>query len=145
VALGLLVMFAAGCATSSVGARPIPGREADRRLAANVLATGEPSAWSLQTLHRNVLLEAYREDRVEALTRLHAKLEDAGLGRARMRELLFALSELSFDHGRRGGERMWFLASAVYAYGFLSSDAGYSTEALALEVDEAELNWEASA
>ena len=43
------------------------------------------------------------------------------------------LGELSFDHGRRGGQRRWFLASAVYAYGFLSSDAGHSTEALALD------------
>ena len=44
-----------------------------------MLATGEPSASSLQTLHRNALLDLYREDRAEALDRLHASLAESDL------------------------------------------------------------------
>jgi len=67
VALVLLLAQTLACAGSGVGARRISGAEADRRLAANVLATGEPSAQSLQTLHRHALRELYETDRVAAL------------------------------------------------------------------------------
>jgi pimeloyl-ACP methyl ester carboxylesterase len=142
VALVLLVTLTAGCA-SPIGARRISAREADRQLAANVLATGEPSAWSLQTLHRSALLDLYRKNRAKALGRLHASLAEPDLGDERLRGRLFALSELAFDHarrqekglfrsGRREEARPWFLASAVYAFGFLTSRPEY-TEADALD------------
>ena len=70
VALLAWVALVAGCAGGGVGTRRISGVEADRRLAGNVLATGTPSAWSLQTLHRNALLDLYRSDPREALARL---------------------------------------------------------------------------
>ena len=79
MALVLLVTLLVGCASRSIGVRRVSAREADRRLAANVLATGEPSASSLQTLHRNALLDLYREDRAEALDRLHASLAESDL------------------------------------------------------------------
>jgi pimeloyl-ACP methyl ester carboxylesterase len=140
VALLLLATMGAGCA-SGVGATRVSGREADRMLAANVLATGEPSAWSLQTLHHNDLLDVYREDRVAALQKLHASLAEPELELERVRERLFALSELSFDHARREDERFlggedphpWFLASAVYALGFVRLEPGGSRDALALD------------
>ncbi len=142
VALLLLATIAGGCA-SGVRATRVTPREADRMLAANVLATGEPSAWSLQTLHRNALLDLYREDRVEALRKLHASLAEPDLERVRVRDRLFALSELSFDHARREGERSfmlrgedprpWFLASAVYALGFVRLEPDDSRDALALD------------
>ena len=140
----VLAALSAGCLGGSVGARRISGPEADRRLAANVLATGEPSAWSLQILHRNALLDLYREERAEALTRLHASLAEPGLELEVLRGRLFALSELSFDHARREGarlfrrsdpedERAWFLASAVYAFGFLTVEPDNSPDARALD------------
>jgi pimeloyl-ACP methyl ester carboxylesterase len=142
VTLVLLAAFAAACATP-VGARRVSGRDADRRVAANVLATGEPSAPALQVLHRHDLLELYREDRGAALEQLHATLAEPDLEIERMRARLFALAELSFDHARHEEQRFawvrdtdprpWFLASAIYAAGFVSLEPTGSANLLAFD------------
>ena len=55
----LAPLLLVGCLGSPVGVERISPREADRRLAANVLATGQPSLWSAQTLHRQKLSQVH--------------------------------------------------------------------------------------
>jgi len=141
--LALLVVIAAGCATQ-VGVRRVSEPKADRRLAANVLATGAPSAWSRHTLHRLALLDLYGQDREGALAKLHASLAEPDLEPQRLKARLFALSELSFHHARKtsGGilgrwrreqARAWFLASTVYAFGYVARELRGSTQSAALD------------
>ncbi len=113
-----LLVGVAGCATP-IGVRSIDPHEAHRRLTANVLSTGDPSAWSTQALHRANLFERFKDDPEATLAELHQTLEPNVSP-----DKLFALSELSFYYAEQSGQIEHFRASAVYAYAFLFPEDG---------------------
>jgi pimeloyl-ACP methyl ester carboxylesterase len=112
-ALILIVLFAGGCATP-VGVTRLDEQAAHRELNANVLSTGEPSAYSTQLLERTALSEQFKSEPELVLAELNS-----GLGHPDERDRLFALSELSFAHAEDSGNQSYYLASAAYAYAFL--------------------------
>ncbi len=113
VALSLLVLLAGGCATP-VGVKHIDEETAYRALDANILTSGQPSAYSTQLLERNALVVRYRNDPAAVLAELYS-----GLGKPDEHDRLFALAELSFAHANATGDRAYFVSSAVFAYAFL--------------------------
>lgn len=115
VALGLTVaaLLLPACATP-IGVKRVDAQRVHRSLTADALSTGNPSAKSLQALHRDGLSSAWRKDPAGALEALRQRfLAEPNLAR------LFALAELSFVHAERGGGAAWYRASAVYAYAYL--------------------------
>jgi hypothetical protein len=113
VALSLLVLFVSGCATP-VGVKHVDEKTAYRTIGANVLSSGEPSAYSTQLLERNALVKRYRQNPAQVLAELYS-----GLGKPDEHDRLFALAELSFAHGAATKDRSYYLSSAVFAYAFL--------------------------
>jgi len=133
-ALAILVFLVSGCATP-VGVKHVDEETAYRTLDANILSSGEPSAYSTQLLERNALVRRYRNDPEAVLAELYS-----GLGKPDERDRLFALAELSFAHVEAGGNRSYYLSSGVFAYAFLfpqnSTDAPESYDPrLRLAVD----------
>ena len=108
-----LALLLAACATP-IGVVRGSTQEVQRALTANALSAGRPSEWSMQVLHRNNLVERFADDPARALADLHAILQS----RVTI-DRLFALSELSFLHAERSGDREYYLAAAVYAYAFV--------------------------
>jgi pimeloyl-ACP methyl ester carboxylesterase len=88
-----------------------------------VLSAGAPSSWSAQVLHRTNLVERYAADPEDTLQRLRKSLADP-VGEERLRDRLFALSELSFYRAEQTGNPEHYLAAAIYAYAFLFPDDG---------------------
>jgi pimeloyl-ACP methyl ester carboxylesterase len=89
--------------------------EVQRELTANVLTAERPSTTSRIELQKRGLAEQYAQDPAGVLGALHAEL----LAKRTDANLLFALTELSFDHALHGGGRQYYLASVVYAYDYL--------------------------
>ncbi|MGH0032703.1 MAG: esterase/lipase family protein [Myxococcota bacterium] len=113
IALALAATLAA-CAGPPIGVRRVDVGTVHRELTSNVLSTGEPSAPTVQVLHRQGLFERWRSDPDAVLAQLHRDLAPEA-DEAR----LFALAELSFQRGERQRDRARLLAAAVYAYAFL--------------------------
>lgn len=113
IALAIIALLMSGCATP-VGVSRLGEHAADRKLNANILSTGKPSAYSTQILERTALSRRFQDDPQAALAELHS-----GLGRPDERDRLFALSELSFAYAESSRDQSYYLASAVYAYAFL--------------------------
>ena len=112
-----------GCATP-VGVRPLDSKEANRRLTETVLSDAKLSAPTLQILNRAGLEKQFQSEPAETIAALHQALPTA-----READRLFALSELSFLHAAKSGDRSYFLAAAVYAYAFLfPQDPGASPD-----------------
>jgi pimeloyl-ACP methyl ester carboxylesterase len=103
----------AGCATP-IGVRPIGPDAAERDLESNILNNGRPSPETLQQLLRRGLYDLYQKYPEQTLAKLREEERSGG-----EEDLLFALAELSFEHGLRSGDRRYFLASALYAYATL--------------------------
>jgi hypothetical protein len=103
----------AGCA-SPVGVRPLRPVQAERALESNILNDGHPSPETLQQLLRRGLYDRYQKHPDETLAELREEAVRGG-----DENLLFALAELSFEHGLRSGDKRYFLASALYAYAAL--------------------------
>jgi pimeloyl-ACP methyl ester carboxylesterase len=116
VALALLVLFVSGCATP-VGVKHVDEKTAYRTIGANVLSSGEPSAYSTQLLERNALVKRYQQNPEQVLAELYS-----GLGKPDERDRLFALSELSFACAETRQEQSYYLSSAVFAYAYLFPD-----------------------
>ncbi len=112
-AMFLTAVVSAGCATP-VGVRRMDSQEAHKSLAVSVFAGEKLSAATVQILNRSGLTEKFSDEPAEVIAVIHR-----GLPTAREPDRLFALAELSFLHAKRGGDRTYFLASAVYAYAFL--------------------------
>lgn len=124
---GIFVVLAAsllgGC-VAPIGADRVSPRQAYAQVEGSALRTGKPSADTVSILHRYDLdlLAADRPD--VAVRQLHERAVAAG-----ERDLLFALSELSFaagEHIRRSVKpwdprdaRDYYLGSAVYAWLYL--------------------------
>jgi len=113
LAVALFILFISGCATP-VGITRISEQVAYREQTANVLSSGEPSAYTTQLLERLALSEQFKSQPEVVLAQLNS-----GLGKPDERDRLFALSELSFVHAEDSGNRSCYLASAAYAYAFL--------------------------
>src|SRR5262245_27645004 len=89
--------------------------EVHEQLKGDVLTTGRPSTASRTELQRRGLAERYAHDPATVLAELHAVL----LAHPHDADLLFALSEMSFDHALPGGDREYYLATVVYAWAYL--------------------------
>ncbi len=113
VAFALLTLFVCGCATP-VGVTRLDEQAAHRKLNANVLSAGKPSAYSTQILERAALSERYKEDPQAVIAELNS-----GLGKTDERDRLFALCELSFAYAEGSHDQAYYLASAAYAYAYL--------------------------
>jgi pimeloyl-ACP methyl ester carboxylesterase len=112
--LGRLSVLLAGACATPVGVNPATTQGYERRINANAIAGDEPSIYSDQVLQRFNLRDRFRKDPPGALAELHRSLDTEGA-----ENRLFALSELSYLHARRSGERSHYLAAAVYGYAFL--------------------------
>ena len=108
-----LALAAAGCVTP-IGVQRVDPRTAQHELTANALTSDRPSSFSIRELLNRNLYEAFNQEPVEVLAKLHADLPPTG-----GENLLFALAELSFLHADDSGDRSYYLAAAVYAYAFL--------------------------
>jgi hypothetical protein len=89
-------------------------QEIQLALTSNVLSAGTPSSWSTQVLHRTNLLERFAADPETTLENLR-KILTQPVGEERLRDRLFALSELWFQHAEQSGNCEHYLAAAVYA------------------------------
>jgi len=112
--LGALCLALAACA-GPLGTARVDPKVVYRDLARSAVATGDPS-----TPTRNVLLERGLfndfDDHPEAvIAQLHQTMVMAGGDP----DMLFALAELSFLHGREAKKVEYDLAALVYAYAFL--------------------------
>jgi pimeloyl-ACP methyl ester carboxylesterase len=128
-ALELTTLLLIGCAgpVAPIGADKVSTRRAYAQVEASALRTGQPSAYTVATLHRCALdrLAAGQPD--EAVRQLHEKAAATG-----ERDLLFALAELSYVAGERISRivkaweprdaRDYYLGSAVYAWLFLFAE-----------------------
>jgi hypothetical protein len=112
-ALILVSLFGSGCATP-VGVKHVDQETAYRNLDANILSSGEPSAYSRQLLERHALMRRYRDHPEEVISELYS-----GLGKPDEHDRLFTLSELSFAFAESGQDQSYYLASAIFAYAFL--------------------------
>lgn len=113
-ALIVLLVVTGACATP-VGVTRQDPKVLYRSLMQSVLSGEAPSAFTEQLLRRQGLDEAFAKDPEVVLEELHRTRT------TRDHERLFALAELSFQHGREHDKREYLLAAAVYAYAFLVS------------------------
>lgn len=112
--VGALCLSLAAC-QSPVRAVRVDRTVAHRDLTRSAVTTGEPSVPARVALLERGLLERFDEQPEAALAELHRHMIAEG-GAA---DLLFALAELSYLHGRESGERAHLWAAAVYAWAFL--------------------------
>jgi hypothetical protein len=104
-----------GCATSTpVGVRQLNPQRVQRQLTANVLTTGKLSAPSEQILNRFGLASEFKRKPKKVIFKIHGGL--AGVSES---DRLYVLAELSFLFADKSGDGSYYLAAAVYAYGFL--------------------------
>jgi pimeloyl-ACP methyl ester carboxylesterase len=114
----LVILVLSGCATP-VGVSFLDLQASNRKLTENVLADGSLSAPTQQLLNRAGLSQQYGKEPAAAIENLRTALPTASKA-----DRFFALSELSFLHASKGGERSHYLAAAVYAYAFLFPGGG---------------------
>jgi pimeloyl-ACP methyl ester carboxylesterase len=127
VAVLLLLIIAAGCATRPVGADRVTTRTAYEQVDQNAINSGKPSTATVSLLHRYNLDALAAKHADEAVRKLHELAVETG-----DRDLLFALAELSYVAGDqiRTSLKAWdprdarefYLGSAVYAYLYLFGD-----------------------
>jgi hypothetical protein len=110
----VLLLMTGACATP-VGVTRQDPKVLYRSLTQSVLSGETPSAFTEQLLRREGLEDAFEKDPEVVLAGLHRTRT------IRDHERLFALAELSFQHGRTHEKREYLLAAAVYAYAFLVS------------------------
>jgi pimeloyl-ACP methyl ester carboxylesterase len=125
LAFVFLAFWLTGC-TTPVGADRVPLRTAYKEIDRSALNSSKPSADTLLVLYRYDLRTPYKKDPGAALAALHGiALKDT------RRDVLFALSELSFLHAGRLARAVrrqqrdlspgYYLASVVYAWEYLST------------------------
>ena len=113
VLAGLCLVLAA-CA-SPVAAIRADARAVHQDIARSVVTTGEASLPTRNVLFERGLFETFAERPETALGELHRAMVASGGDP----DVLFALAELSFLHGRTMPTREHVLAAVVYAYAFL--------------------------
>lgn len=128
--LALVVWLLAGC-TAPIGANRVPPRSSYAQSEANILRSGEFSAYTLVAVHRYGFGELAARHPDQAVRAIHQKAVASG-----ERDLLFALAELSYAAGDeiRASLKPWeprdardfYLGSAVYAWLYLFGDSKQS-------------------
>ena len=113
-----LLLLALGGCTSFVTVERVPPEVVGQELAASAL-----SGPRLSTATRNVLLEhglllPFEERPASVISQLHRAMTAEGAHP----DILFALAETSLLQARVDGDRMRYLAAAIYAYAFLFSE-----------------------
>src|SRR4030095_16590854 len=108
-----LALCALGCATP-VGVKTVDIQSAYRLHTESALSAKQPSEPSKMVLRRLGLLDRFEKEAAGVVPELHRGLDPTADD-----DCLFALAELSFLHAQRSGDRMHFLASAVYAWALL--------------------------
>jgi len=116
----LVLVLLVGCGGPPIGVKRLGLRSVHEELTGNVLTTGKPSPASWIELQKRGLAERWRTDPVGTLGVLHTEL----IKRPASRDLVFALTELSFAHAVQSDAREYYLAAVLYAWGFLFSDTG---------------------
>ncbi len=108
----LLLLPACGTPVGVTRANP---RSVHRELTRSVLSSGDLSRSTVNVLFRRDLIERFADQPEAALAELHATaITDQG-----RRSDFLALAELSFLHAEETDKRSYYLAAAVYAWGFL--------------------------
>ena len=113
---GILLLLSA-CATP-VQVERVDPQVVNRELTSNVISTGNLSEPTQIALHREDLSNAFESYPEQTIAYLH-RMATAGKPDP---DALFTLSELSFRYAEDTGRRSYYLASAVYAFGFLFPD-----------------------
>jgi hypothetical protein len=108
-------LILSACAAGPVGAVRVDRQVAYEDVARSAITTHDPSWPSRNILLERGLLTTSGEGTETALAALHREMVATGGND----DLLFALAELSYLHGRTTGKRAYHLAAAVYAYAFL--------------------------
>ena len=112
----VLAAGVAGCGVP-IGVQRVGVEQAYHEINANVLNQGVLSTASLKVLHRRNLKGRFDEDPTEVLEILHKEAcQDKN------RDLLFALSELSYFAAKQFSSKEYYLTSAIYAYLYLFGD-----------------------
>ena len=113
-ALAVLVLALAACA-SPVSTLRVDPTVVQRDVARSAISTGDPSWPTRNVMFERGLFDAYATRPEEALATLHKTMVASGADV----DLLFALAELSYLHGKATGKQEYELAAAVYAYAVL--------------------------
>jgi hypothetical protein len=111
----LTLSVALGACLGPVGTTRADPKVVQAELARSATTTGDPSWSTRNVLYENGLFDLFADHPEDALAQMH-KLMMATQGDP---DVLFALAELSYIHGRNTGLREYSLAAAVYAYAFL--------------------------
>ena len=116
----LVIAALAGCA-APIGVEKIGARQAQREFSHDVLSTGELSADARILLRRVNREKAWKDDPVQVLADLHARLLlPPNMLTAELRaSFLDDVAELAFAHAKDTGDRRYFLAAAMYAWLYL--------------------------
>ena len=112
--LGALCLALAACA-GPLGTVRVDPKVVHYDLARSAVTTGEPSAPTRNVLFERGLFKAFDAHPEDVIAELHRTMVAAGGDQ----DLLFALAELSFLHGRAAKKVEYDLAALVYAYAFL--------------------------
>ena len=112
--LGTLCLALAACA-GPLGTARVDPKVVYRDLARSAVATGEPSVPTRNVLFERGLFDAFDTHPEDVIAELHRTMVAAGGDQ----DMLFALAELSFLHGREAKKVEYDLAALVYAYAFL--------------------------
>lgn len=115
----LAIAGAGGCGTPITVERTDP-LTVHRELTGSVLSTGELSRSTHNVLHRWNLHTRFEASAPAAIAALHHAVASGNAGP----DELVALSELSFFYARKTNQPAHYLASVVYAYGFLFPGEG---------------------
>jgi pimeloyl-ACP methyl ester carboxylesterase len=111
----LTLCVALGACVGPVGTTRADPKVVQAELARSATTTGDPSWATRNVLYEHGLVDLFDARPEDALAQIH-KLMVATQGDP---DVLFALAELSYIHGRSTGLREYSLAAAVYAYAFL--------------------------
>ena len=114
VALMASLLLVGGCATPIRVERADP-QEVHRQLTGTVLSTGALSGFSENILRLHGIADLAARDPEAARAILHERVV-AGTAGA---DSLFALAELSFQHGENAGGTPYHAAAVVYSYAYL--------------------------
>jgi len=129
VALVLVAMtFASACATP-IGVTRVDHTEVYRTFTRSALSGRDPSLYTTRVLLRRGLEQRFNDEPATVI----AELRGSGAGLSP--EMLFVLAELSFVHAERAHSPEHYLASAVYALGFLGHPDWRAAGLLANAID----------
>lgn len=110
----LVGLLAGGCATP-IGVERADPQEVHRQLTGTVLSTGALSGFTENILRLHGIADLAARDPEAARAILHERVV-AGTASA---DSLFALAEVSFQHGENGGGTPYHAAAVVYSYAYL--------------------------